>query len=306
MLAHANDATCDRHHALWVKGFGDIGHEHLPGVMPMHFSHLLRNWLPRFFACVSTSSAVALAVPRTVPSARPLYQHIVDEFKPGMQVVECSPSSFSSSSSFFSFFSSRNNGLERCTHSADLLTYYASYKQHRLVDCRSADVVFVNRSSDPRLIGLARSEGTSRRSIRNLDAVWATVHEVAHAHSLTAESVTFEQLPLASQRRKTCSARVVIGQHGAGLAHALWSSHAPVAVVELPPWNKAWWADVFKANGIIHMFTEAPSAHHINRSRGMPVEGGVATIDLEVLTRDLRRALRETSGGGGARRGTPR
>lgn len=200
---------------LVVRGFGDMGIDREG--YPTHYSHLLRNWLPRLWECQGDfPQERALFVPKKLV---PLYADIVARY--GMTItqekgVECAfhiparPPSY-----FFDMFAdpARNLRAEQ--------------------GCTSSDVVLVLRTSK-------RAE--RRRSIANPGTVAEVVGTFARQKNLSFEVVSFEDYAFAEQLRKVCTTRLLIGQHGAGIGNALWSYRRPMVVLELPPTLPGWWS----------------------------------------------------------------
>ena len=205
--------------------------------------------------------------------------------------------------------------LTRREHNTSTPEYWASYtelREHRRGGgCRSADVVFALRSTDPRMLLLqesqsfnregARTTGTERRRIVNPHTAWDTVRRFAQRHNLTAEMVIFEELPFAQQWRKTCSCRLLVTQHGAAVGHALWSTAPRVAVLQLPPWGSAklWWEGILRQNAVIFLLSSAHLVLPLNgtqrRDQGADSSSrGQLVVNVTTLRADLSRALTPT------------
>eukprot|EP00310_Coccolithus_braarudii_P007602 CAMPEP_0183360646 /NCGR_PEP_ID=MMETSP0164_2-20130417/55815_1 /TAXON_ID=221442 /ORGANISM="Coccolithus pelagicus ssp braarudi, Strain PLY182g" /LENGTH=325 /DNA_ID=CAMNT_0025535061 /DNA_START=105 /DNA_END=1082 /DNA_ORIENTATION=+ len=267
---------CGAGSATVVHGTGRIGIGRGAGY-PSHFSHLLRNWLPRFWACkddVARAGCSTIFVPSRLHA---LYQQVIYEFAPKWKLVGEMETA------------KRNGGLNvTCTHHEMLADYYKRYQHHWVSGCVSADVVFVLRTRpvadsarDP-----GQASGSERRYISNPQEVWQHVERASREANLTVEQVVFEQLSFRDQMRKTCTARMVVGQHGAGLGHILWSSSSRRAVLELPPWLEHWWDHMFNTNHIAHFWSG--EGHFIGRDS---TNNTFAKVNAVQLGEDLRRAL---------------
>lgn len=301
--ASTHGPRCTR--TLFVRAGGrDTGHE-IHG-MPSHFSHLMRDWLPRFRACLPLLSATpdcpppALLVPAVL---QPLYREVVFEFAPAdVVLMDLDDAALT------------REGTRFCEHNTSEPEYWATYtelREHRRGEgCRSADVVFAVRSTDPRMLLLqtalpferAAQSGAERRLIVNPRAAWDTVRWTAQQHNLTAEMVTFEELPFAQQWRKTCSCCLLVAQHGAAIGHALWSTAARVAVLQLPPWGRAvlWWENILRQNGVTLLLSSAHVVLPLNstqydvdrRDQGADLRSrGQLVVNVTTLRADLSRAL---------------
>ena len=263
--------------------------------MPTHFSHLLRDWLPRFWACreLMARQRLNLFVPAV---AQPLYDEIIQTYTPGASMTSEPPCSST-----------------RCRHNASEVEYWRAYgaERGRLMrgqPCHSADIVFALRGVDPRMAaarramsGLKGMSGTERRTLANPEEAWAAVERIARRHRATAERLCFEDLPFAEQRRRVCNTSVLVAQHGGAIGHALWSTARPrVAVLQLPPWGdaRAWWGGILASNGIALLLSEAhrvaPLASNVSIARkrdGKESSRGTLVVDVAALEADLIRAL---------------
>ena len=87
----------------------------------------------------------------------------------------------------------------------------------------------------PQVVFWSRPAHDLRRSVLNELDAYAAVRSTAWQHDLRAELVP-ANTPFAAQRRLMCDARLLVGQHGAGIGSILWSSAPRRAAIELPPW----------------------------------------------------------------------
>ena len=277
---------------LYVESIPDRGGTQLMN-MPTHFSHLLRDWLPRFWACQQRLAAPD--GPLFVPTmAQPLYREVVEAFAPGTRLTD-----------------ELSQCAVNCTHRAPDEEYWRAYREQRNNTgqrCQSsADVVLALRGTDPRMEAARRTlpkrkgaSGAGRRTIANEDATWAVVRRFAARHGLTSERARYEELPFAQQRRATCRAIIHVCQHGGAIGHTLWSSAQRPVVVQLPPWGhaRAWWDGILDANGVRVLMSEGhhvvPLYNHTSTKRrrdGDESSMGAVLVDPSRLDSDLERAL---------------
>jgi len=259
-----SDEVCKRRCAagrgagLIVRGAGHMGLDQQG--YPSHYSHLLRNWLPRLWECQEAFPGVtSLFVPEKLHK---LIGPIAARY--GMTVtvvkgVECPtrvptfPPDY-----YFDMFSN------------------ASLKAS--LPCKSADVVLVHREASH----------LGRRHMANSNSVRQTVVAFARRHQLTFEAVLFEQYNFTEQQRKVCSTRLVVAQHGAGVGNALFSHVRPAVVLELPPGLKTWWSGVLDPR---HGFTFIQSYNGHKVQVAERAGNGVANISIPVLIEALEKAL---------------
>lgn len=75
--------------------------------------------------------------------------------------------------------------------------------------------------------------GATRRTVTNHKAVAETIQAYCSRHDLEFQNVQLEGLPFAEQFRLFKQSRIVIGQHGGGLANALWLRPGAASLIEL-------------------------------------------------------------------------
>ena len=281
---------CERGAAVAVQAFDDTA----VGVpYPDTFSHLVRNWLPRAWACMSQLGACGrLYVPTKM---QPLYKEMVADFFPDLVSVDVP----------------KDHRLF-CPASLTTPEYYMLFRSHgRMPDsptCRSADVVFTTRAAASGRFVIPKS-GASRRSLGNPSDAWRAVMQAAEKSGLTAEFVEFEKMSFADQRRKMCTTRLLVAQHGAAMGHILWSGAPRRAVLELPPALHGWWEQVLVPNRIA-LFRSTPTntirkqrmwtsisfgRHRVNAADKATDRrrrsGRVLTVDEEQLRGEVERAI---------------
>lgn len=234
---------------LRVRGFGELGHANLQG-MPTHFSHIVRNCalgpkpnhpnthcatshshprprvivvsagLPRFLICKHEIPKTCSPRVYVHKEYQWLYEHVVKAVMPAATLSDDIGASVA------------------CNVSLSEPEYWQVLKMYQFdvpADCRSADIVYVERGQD--IHGdrkMLQKYGAERRHVSNDDDVFAAVQRVARESNLTAERVVLEELDFAQQLLKTCSTSMIVGQHGAGLLAALWSRKRRRVSLQLP------------------------------------------------------------------------
>lgn len=238
---------------------------------PTHFSHLMRNWLPRAWHCkeVQAQGCRKLFVPRELHG---LYSGVAASMNMTLtgslrdDAVQCSHMPMLTG--YRSYNSTPVYG-----------SYYKNYRRFRAFApmCKSADVVFVQRFD----------YGADRRYIKNADETARVVKRLAQKRGLTFAVMSFDGMPLSEQQRAVCSTKLLVGQHGAGLAHALWSNQQDIGVLELPPAVPLWWDSIYgPSRGIKKYF--ASRGHKINELANQTFE---LVSDLDQLSDDFANAM---------------
>jgi len=243
---------------LVVRGAGHMGLDEQG--YPSHYSHLLRNWLPRLWECQEAFPSITkIFVPRQLHG---LYGPIASRY--GVKLTNV-------------------KGIECPTRIPSLPPEYyfdkfsnASVKAS--LPCKSADVVFVQREA----------AHVGRRHFLNPSYIRETVAAFARWNNLSFEAVMFEQYEFWEQQRKVCSARLVVAQHGAGVGNALFTHAKPAVVLELPPGLKTWWMGMLDPK---YGFTFLQSYDGHKVQAGGRVGNGLANISIPVLALALDKAL---------------
>lgn len=245
---------------LVVRGWGHMGLDRQG--YPSHYSHLLRNWLPRLWECqAELPEEAALYVPSSLHG---LYSGIASRYGMVLSAVpgrECATQIPIRAPSFY----------------FDLFTA-ASVKAS--LPCASADVVLVQREAAHR----------SRRAFSNPAVFVGTVRDFCEANGLSFEAVLFEKLPFAEQQRKVCSTKLLVAQHGAGIGNALFSHVRPMVVIELPPGLRQWWGGLL---GVEYGFTFIQSyvGHSVKKKAVGASWNGITTVNPAVLNVSLEQGL---------------
>ena len=238
---------------------------------PTHFSHLMRNWLPRAWHCkeVQAQTCRKLFVPRELHG---LYSGVAASMNMSLtgtlreDDVQCS---------HMPALTSRRSYTSTPVYGS----YYKNYRRFRAFApmCKSADVVFVQRFD----------YGADRRYIKNANKTAWEVKRLANERGLSFAAVSFDGMPLSEQQRAVCSTKLLVGQHGAGLGHALWSNQKDIVVLELPPAVPLWWDSIYgPARGIKKLF--AAKGHKINELADQTFE---LESDLDQLRSDFDNAM---------------
>lgn len=112
----------------------------------------------------------------------------------------------------------------------DVVRSFAAYvkQSQRVVDGPANDVLFVARGTNDEMVG-GMCTGACRRRLANEPDVAAALAAWADRRQQPFALRRFEQVPFAEQVSAAAAADVLIGQHGAGLAHCLWMQ--PTAAV---------------------------------------------------------------------------
>ena len=251
---------CSTGAALVVHGFGDVGstewvaHKH---GYPTHWSHVMRNWLPRMWACREQQAPACsrLYVPDEI---HPLYRSLA--VSQGLQLVGDAELS-------------RTQNVT-CTLQQDSPSYWRLYRRFSdfAPSCESADIVLVQRDG--------KDSTNSRRSIVNSKEVWRAVRTFAKARGLRAAEARFDALSFADQRQLVCSTRLLVAQHGAGEGHALWTSAEQPALLELPPAIAKWWTDIMAERGVNRWFLNQTDGVDVRARRFM----GQLNANITMLT----------------------
>lgn len=314
-----SDEVCKRRCAagrgagLIVRGAGHMGLDQQG--YPSHYSHLLRNWLPRLWECQEAFPGVtSLFVPEKLHK---LIGPIAARY--GMTVtvvkgVECPtrvptfPPDY-----YFDMFSNASLKASLPCKSADVRTLAATLARAapHLCNLHCACPAFAQqlRAQCPRPVLTAvawnwplralacaaqvvlvhrEASHLGRRHMANSNSVRQTVAAFARRHQLTFEAVLFEQYNFTEQQRKVCSTRLVVAQHGAGVGNALFSHVRPAVVLELPPGLKTWWSGVLDPR---HGFTFIQSYNGHKVQVAERAGNGVANISIPVLIEALEKAL---------------
>lgn len=270
---------CSEGAALVVHGFGKVGasewvaHKH---GYPTHWSHVMRNWLPRLWACreQQASTCSRLYVPDEI---HPLYESLAASH--GLELVGDAE------------LSSTLNVT--CTLQQDSSSYWRLYRRfsHFAPSCESADIVLVQRDSN--------ESSNGRRSIVNSEEVWQAVRTFAKARGLQAAEARFDALSLAEQRQLVCSTRLLVAQHGAGEGHVLWTSADQPALLELPPAIAEWWTTILAERGVDKFFLnqtdgldvrERTFFGQLNANITMLTDGMAMLLDQQEMRRKANRA----------------
>ena len=282
---HGTDAErCAAGAPLYVHKMYD-GHGN---ATPVSFSHVIALWLPSLFSCVDALPTCSrLIIDWTPFMPRAMYRDIVEVLAPHMTLVDAN---FTLATWIGSRLSPRLPASclvscgDRPRHTEALLTGFRRPAISVAGACEDAgDIVFVRRGIDRHDANRQPwGSGAASRDILNADEAFSVIVKVARRHGLSARAVTFETLSFREQIAATCRVKVLVGQHGAGLAHVLWSRAAKRIVIELPPWSRRWWSAVFKANGIEQRHSERHSVFAFVNQSKWRARAKDAPADLDV------------------------
>ena len=133
--------------------------------------------------------------------------------------------------------------------------------------------------------------------MNNPAQAWGVVHDVAAQHNLSVEFVEFEQMSFHEQRRKMCTTRLLVTQHGAAVGHILWSTSPSRAVLELPPILQGWWRQVMLPNDVAYFAPECRQNCHANGGDAGPSDRAQmwGQHSVETLTWSSRNGRNRTS-----------
>jgi hypothetical protein len=279
-------ARCRAGGALVVQCFGACGNasegkDPRASGYPTHFSHILRNWLPRALYCRELEAATCtnLFVPSELHALYAGAASMLNMSLVGENALT----------------GNRSQHVVTCTHQPDKVSsfphdqqplyayYYREYRRFRdfAPRCTSADVFMVQRFDS----------GANRRFIANANETAQAVSQLALAANLSFDSGSFEGLSLAEQQRRVCSTKLLVGQHGSGIGHALWTNQPGSAVLELPPALPYWWESIlWPGRGVQKLF--ASHAHTIGKNKlSDGTSADVLTTNLTQLELDFSLAL---------------
>lgn len=300
---HGTDAErCAAGAPLYVRKISD---GKANPVTPVSFSHIVAHWLPSLFSCVDAlPTCTRLVIDSTPFVPRKMYRDIVQVLAPHMALVnanftlatwigsELSPRL--PESCLVSCGARSGKRVDYLPHPENLWTGFRRPAISIAGACEDAgDIVFVRRGVD--LYDTNRQpwgSGSASRDILNPEEAFSVIVKVAWGHGLSARAVTFETLPFREQIAAACRVKVLVGQHGAGLAHVLWSRAERRIVIELPPWNRRWWSALFKASGIEQRHSERHSVFaFVNHSKWRArAKDEPADLDVSRSWQELLRA----------------
>lgn len=304
------EASCTAGAPLVVHGFSRIGAGSSRQLgYPAQFSHVLRNWLPRFQVCktVFAPTCRRLWVPH---SLQPIYREIVTNLAPGMDIVGFADETSSPQGAVTCMINlpeaSHHDApgaptIQRSSYVrsfAEGLPFFEVFRGRWATahepTCRSADVVLILRGKGTERTANGGHSGASRRSVLNPEELWLTVRSTAASFGLTARRVEMESMPFAAQRAVVCTTRLVVAQHGSAIGHILWSRAPTRAVLELPPAIVGWWHEILLANDVYygHAFQHSVSPP----SRGDVPWNGHVQINATLLSVQLSAQLARVVG----------
>ena len=112
----------------------------------------------------------------------------------------------------------------------------------------SVDVILIERSFAPLYKGVTDT-GCNRRCLRNHNEIKTKLEK---KYGDRFRNVILEEMAIEEQIALFKHAKIVIGQHGAGLCNIVWMTRKHATVIEFPPFQSPTFSNMANALGIRH------------------------------------------------------